>query len=201
MTLLSLLRNESVQFHREIHNNKFAKKILDKTISAEEFKDYLIKLYSIYKPIETAFLEFEEWGAFEVDIEKRLKTSDLIKDLENLGLKQDEINAIQIENNLPKLNHFDDVVGVFYVLEGIKLGGCIVARIIHSIPHIQLQQPLYFFDGNEEIIKENWKDSCRFIEEYGETTNKQEAIVEAAQETFIKLNNCLMKDNHTTIKK
>ena len=146
--------------------------------SHEQYAELLHKFYGYHFPLELAFDRF-----FTDDIiphySDRRKSDLILKDLDNLGMKQ----SITLATELPHLNTMPQAFGAYYVLEGSTQGGEIVANML--IKHAGLTpETTSFFNVYGEKKKEMWQSFKEKMDFFFGDRFKADEVIASANETF-----------------
>jgi heme oxygenase (biliverdin-IX-beta and delta-forming) len=146
--------------------------------SHDQYAQLLHKFYGYHFPMEMAFDRYftDEIIPHYTD---RRKSDLILKDLDNLGMKQ----SISLATEIPDLNNMQRAFGAYYVLEGSTQGGDIVAGML--IKHAGLTpETTSFFNVYGEKKKEMWQSFKKKLDYFFEDGGKGDEVVAAANETF-----------------
>ncbi|GAB6988673.1 biliverdin-producing heme oxygenase [Paenibacillus pini] len=186
--IIQILREETRPHHIQIEDNKYAKAIMDSSLSIEEYREYLERFYGFIKPMEQHMTHHEEWSRYDFDISARSKIKDLELDLVALGLTQKQIHDLSECPRIPNLVTFPAILGYLYVIEGSTLGGQLIMKQLKQTLNIQADVNGHYFNsyGSQEV-KTKWNEFREFMLSVPLSEGEQHIVIEAAKETFIML--------------
>ena len=171
--MIEQLREATRELHEQIEQENEAKKILDHTITLEEYKQLLLQNYIAYHTTEN------EISGHLADYRGK-KHEQLQMDLENLNMDSSLSSGIQADF---KCRTAAEALGAAYVVEGSALGGMVIAKELKKCPALSRIEKHYFFSGNRENMQE-WKLFKKQLEEREWTEEESAQAVEKAKETF-----------------
>ncbi len=96
-------------------------------------------------------------------------------------------------NKPPDLTHFAQALGCLYVLEGATLGGQIIARQLRQSFNFDAQYGAAFFNGYGAQTAEKWKTFGAALTFYATSSELEDTIIQAADETFLTLEQWLVR--------
>ena len=169
--MLSNLREETAELHRELENDNLANRIMDHTISITQYITLLMQNFIAYQSAETEINKYLTEAGCE-------KTTRLAKDLKNLGIENPGIN-------LPfKCSSRAEAIGASYVIEGSVMGGMIIGKELEKCENLKGLKKQHFFSGDRSSIK-GWNEFLKAVrlEEFSDADIN--AAVSKAKETFL----------------
>jgi heme oxygenase len=177
MTILARLKMET----RAAHDRIEAGMDLERRISSRDaYRDLLIRFHGFHKAWEEAAADRAPDRAF---FQRRRKTQLLVKDLEALGLKSEEIIRLPQCRPLIPLSAPEAVLGSMYVVEGSTLGGAVIAREVeHRLGFVAETGCAYFRSYGRDIAA-MWKSFGAVLLE-ASSPEADDVIVDSAQKTF-----------------
>ncbi|MBF9196191.1 biliverdin-producing heme oxygenase [Microvirga terrestris] len=177
MTILARLKTET----RAAHDRIETAMDLDRRIASREaYRDLLIRFYGFHKAWEEeAAGQAPDRGFFE----RRRKTQHLVKDLEALGLKSEDIIRLPQCRPLMPLLGSEAVLGSMYVVEGSTLGGTIIAREVERRLGFTAETGCAYFRSYGRDIAAMWRSFGAVLLE-ASSPKVDDLIVESAQKTF-----------------
>jgi len=188
VSILARLREETAPYHIQTEQNPYAAAITNGTITLTQYKNYLEKFYGFVRPVEAQLVQHAEWKVYNFDYETTRKTGLLEKDLQSLGLSMQEIGALPECPDLPEQKIFTQAAGVMYVLEGSILGGQMVIRMLNRALGVQPDINGHYFNSYGDKVRDRWKAFQQLlVETAADSTTREDQIIEAAKETFRKL--------------
>jgi heme oxygenase len=177
MTILARLKTET----RAAHDRIEAAMDLDRRIASRDaYRSLLIRFYGFHKAWE------EEAARRAPDrdfFERRRKTQHLVRDLEALGLKSDDIIRLPQCRPLMPLPGPEAVLGSMYVVEGSTLGGAIIARDVKNRLGLDAETGCAYFRSYGRDIAAMWESFGAVLLE-ASAPEVDDLIVESAQKTF-----------------
>lgn len=186
--IMGKLKEATREQHENLENTV---DVMNQMFSMENYKTLLSKFYRFYSSIEPelAKLDLKKYG---YDLNDRLKTPKLEKDLESLGIL-DEAKKLPAWNNLPSLDSAEKAFGALYVIEGATLGGQVINR--HLKQHLDLtpENGGLFFSGYGAKTGERWKEFIEITTNFAFQAKADETIVEAAKNTFDSFRDCFLE--------
>jgi len=171
MEIQNSLREATQQLHTDIEKDNTANKIVDHSISLEEYKLLLIQNYLAYQATE------HEIQRFLPDYEAG-KTSRLQKDLENLGIEN-----LRCELDFSCKNEAE-AIGAAYVVEGSAMGGMLIGKEIKNCPGLESISNQHFFNGERSSMM-GWNKFLKYLRSRDFNDQEIIAATNKAKETFL----------------
>lgn len=171
--MISRFREATRELHEQIEKENQAKKIMDHSISMEEYKLLLLQNYIAYRTVE------KEISRFLPEYEAS-KYRQLEKDLEQL--KVDVSIASQYESEFTCRNEVE-ALGAAYVVEGSVMGGMVISRELKNCPKLEDIGNQHFFSGDRDNVK-SWNKFKKGLESRDYTEAEKEEAAEKARDTF-----------------
>jgi heme oxygenase (biliverdin-IX-beta and delta-forming) len=177
MTLLERLKIETRSAHDRIER---AIDIEERIASKDRYRRLLVKFYGFHSAWEEAA------GASAPDpdfFRQRRKTGLLVRDLQALGMRPDEIRELPRCRPLMRLSSPEAVLGSMYVVEGSTLGGAIIARDVERHLGLTAETGCSYF-------RSYGRDTARMWSAFGamllaaSSPAADDAIIRSAGETF-----------------
>ena len=181
---LSLALKQRTKFpHQQLEKILLSKL---KSISAvSDYVDILNSFYGYIKPLET-FISTNIDNNLLPDYNKRRKSDALQEDLRCF----DSRLGSSLCHDLPTVNNTYQALGALYVLEGSTLGGQIISRMIAQKLQLQNFDGLAFFKSYGDETLKMW-DTFKQVLDEEVLQEDQHAVIETAEQTFIKFKNWL----------
>lgn len=177
MTLLERLKRETRPAHDRIEKAMD----LDRRIATRDgYRDLLIRFYGFHSAWEKAAAGMAPDRAF---FESRCKTQLLVRDLEALGMPNDEIIRLPQCHPLMPLPSPTAVLGSMYVVEGSTLGGAVIARDVERRLGLGPETGCAYFGSYGRDTAMMWK-SFGAVLLAASSPESDDLIVESAQRTF-----------------
>lgn len=185
MDILDKLRAETRADHDRLEALGLSGKIMDRTLSLGEYKKLILVQYIVHKELEALL---EENGVEELfpalEYGERRKMPLLEQDVEELEMKRSEIWAEEPAGKLPHLQKPYGLLGCVYVMEGATLGGMVIMKALKKNDQLSGIDNFYYFGCYGGDTGSRWKNFLEILNEEGNRPDAQEAVVEAAKETF-----------------
>lgn len=177
MTLLERLKIETRPAHDRIEQ---AIDLERRIATRESYRSLLCRFYGFHHAWEQAAAPVAGNRDF---FDRRCKTHLLIRDLQVLGMSQDEIINLPQCRSLMPLPSSHAVLGSMYVIEGSTLGGAIISREVERHLGLKAETGCAYFRSYGRDIGIMWKSFGAALLE-ASSPETDDLIVEKAQETF-----------------
>ncbi len=163
--------------------------VMNRMFNMDDYKMLLCKNYRFYSTIEPVVADLD-WSKVNFNFEERRKTGRIREDLKNLGVSDEEIDALPPWESLPALDTHAKAFGSLYVMEGATLGGQVINR--HLKEHLGLtpENGGSFFNGYGKETGPMWKDFGMAVTAFSEANDAGDTIVESAKATFDSYKKC-----------
>lgn len=176
------LKTETRPYHDAIEAVAFSNKIMDGSLTLEEYKLLIRNNYLLHFVLEQELNNNAEFTAIEgLEWDKRQKLALLKQDVEALGLN---IAEIEKEATAFKLNNGAEALGAFYVLEGSTLGGAMIARHLAKNPNLTQVEEYRFYGCYGDLVGPRWKAFQQALIAYSTSAEIEDAMVQSACKTF-----------------
>jgi heme oxygenase len=182
--ILSRLKEETRHQHVQTEGDV---DLMREDFNRDNYRDLLVKFYSFYKPFEAKMSEAIATNGIEFNHSERLNFPKLEKDLQALGMSDEEISNIRTTDELPNLDSGERIFGSLYVIEGSTLGGQVISRHLKQNLEIDETNGAAFFSGYGRNTGIMWKGFGEAITNFAETSENHDEIIAGANETFEKL--------------
>lgn len=171
--MISKLREETQQLHKEIEKDNLAGLIMEHSISLEDYKTLLLQNYISYKVVETAVLPFlNDFGTN--------KSEQLEKDL--IALDVDMSMLVRYKDAFSCANKME-ALGAAYVVEGSVLGGMMIAKELENCKALSPIAVHHFFNGDRNNVS-GWKNFLKRVNAKDFTEEEKQQAANMAKETF-----------------
>jgi len=171
MEILNSLREATQQLHADIEKDNTANKIMDHSISLEEYKLLLVQNYVAYKATEVEIQKF--LPDYKAD-----KTVRLQKDLANLGIGNLDC-ALDFN-----CNNESEAIGAAYVVEGSAMGGMLIGKEIKNCPALDSISNQHFFNGERSSMM-GWNKFLKYLRSRNFSDQEINSATSKARETFL----------------
>ncbi|CAJ1316513.1 biliverdin-producing heme oxygenase [Paenibacillus nuruki] len=184
--LLDRLRKDTAVYHEQIEGNFYAKGIMAKSLTLDEYRTYLAKFYGFLKPLEQqAVQHMGKLGSNAgFDMNVRAKSPLLEQDLIHLGMTVEEIHQLPLCTDLPDISTPARMYGAFYVIEGSTLGGQIITKQLMKFLPVDPEGGLHYFNAYGAETRAQWSAFRDLLLQTGVTEEDKENIISTAKETF-----------------
>ena len=170
--MLNSLREATAELHRKLEGDNLAGKIIDHSISLEEYRLLLIQNFIAYRTVEKQLKQF-------LPFENMEKTLQLEQDLLALGV-EDPVSIPELDFTC--VNEAE-AIGAAYVVEGSAMGGMLIGKEIPNCETLSSLPPQKFFSGGRDSVK-SWNNFLKFLRSRDFSKEEKEMASIKAQETF-----------------
>jgi len=186
MNLSLILKNKTEVSHQQLEKVLINK--LKAISSPTDYTEILQSFYSYINPLESSINKYVDESIVE-DYHKRRKSEALKSDLSYFNSTPEAQNAVEI----PEIKDTYEAIGALYVLEGSTLGGQIISKMISQKLQLTNFEGLSFFRSYGEETPLMWNAFKKVLDERI-AADEHEAVVQTAEQTFIKFKNCLLHE-------
>lgn len=149
-----------------------------------DYASWLARFLGLYEPIERSLATFPRWKESGFELPSRSQSSRIAADLTALDTDPDNVRHAP-PAMLPELPTFAHAVGVFYVLQGARLGGRLILRDLKTRIGPEIRGATRFFGGHGEAAGPTWQDVRVALDDFGrEHPQRRDQVVSGAQRTF-----------------
>lgn len=156
-------------------------KLMDSGVTLNCYQEYLKNLYGFYMPIEQYFtIKFAK--NCEINALHIQKSEWLAADLLAFNIQLDNLPICQL---LPEIQHWSQVLGIAYVLEGATLGGRVILKHLRkNLPELDKIECNYLMSYGIEL-NQHWQHFKSQLALYCLSHPAEETlIVNSAIDTF-----------------
>ena len=150
------------------------------TLDLERYTRLLSAYYGFYHELENRLLH-SPWHVDGFDLQQRLKTPALGKDLQALGVS---VQPLALCETLPAIHSQAAMLGVLYVLEGATLGGQVLRREMALRLDVNADNGGAFLNVYGAETGRRWKDFLDYLSRQPLDTDAAARAVMAARSTF-----------------
>lgn len=168
---MNSLRSETSELHRKIEKDNLASKVIDHSITREEYKLLLFQNFIAYSIAEAEITKFLD----ECTCDKSMR---LNKDLQKLGV---DLKFSALDFNCC---NEAEAIGAAYVIEGSAMGGMLIGKEVENCDSLQDLSNQEFFNGNRGNIK-SWNSYLKFLRSREFSKEETNLAVKKAKETFL----------------
>ena len=183
--------------HQHIENNLLLARLLQADDCVTHYRRVLAGFYGFYRPLEEALLAHPR-VVTDTTLHFRLgKYPLLAEDLHTIGLSQNQLAALPRCEELPPHRHWQEVLGVLYVLEGATLGGQLIRK--HLLAHLDARWhgALRFYACYGDRVGERWRTFQQLLAGHLPDDPADERLsmaIAAARQTFGLMDNWLARE-------
>ena len=175
---LNDIKSETANSHKKLESLPVSASILSPHMKMDDYVHYLSLMYDVHKNTEEVI--FPLLSGIIDDLEMRTKKHLIENDLHYLNHKRlfsNEVFKIQ-EPTLPF------ALGILYVIEGSSLGGRFILKNITTIPGLDNDNGISYFNGYGDKTGSYWKSFLNSLSEYEQNYNCGDTIIEGAVYAF-----------------
>jgi len=161
--LQEVLKQATSKQHQDLEQLMLVDKIMDGTLSLQEYQQILQTNYIIHAIIEQQLFEsLDENLQNELHINSRIKLPALLKDMQELNMDVTETKLNEQINILIGSNAA--VLGAMYVLEGATLGGNVIVKKLKVNVNLQkLNLNFHYYQVYGSNLISNWKNFLQVL--------------------------------------
>lgn len=177
MMLSDTLKRETQTLHDGLERNVFMEKLENKSFTHEDYKELLMLFYSLHHMSESQLSEYEE-----LDMPLRERCTHIEKDLEALGCSEKMMHKSCDTDLELKIDTLSKAYGALYVLEGSRMGGMFLTKMIRS--HLGEDVPVSYFEGFKDKTPAHVGAFKAFLNENAFKIEPKECI-QCAKDVFV----------------
>ena len=183
MTLTELLKQETNEKHITIGKSSAFTKLLSPNLTKETYIQIITGWYDFMKTLETNYFQFPQLFRIVPDLQERLKTKLLEKDVAEINTNHSVTSSTKI--SIPVCKTIHELIGILYVIEGSSLGAQFITKQLTSNSNLSnLSFHFYKGYGNETITK--WESFKKWLNIYGENYPESHSeILASANDCFV----------------
>ena len=161
--LQEILKQATNRQHDHLEQLMFVDKIMNGSLSVEEYKQILLTNYLVHARFEKNFHErLDSDLQQELHTNQRTKLAALEQDLIELNINQPKINSAK--SSIQILQNNAAILGAMYVLEGATLGGNVIVKKLKINPNLQnLHLNFYYYQVYGADLIARWKSFCQVL--------------------------------------
>ncbi|RZJ82043.1 MAG: hypothetical protein EOO47_02045 [Flavobacterium sp.] len=181
MTLQEKLKAHTQSLHNELEQQMFVNQIMQKTINIEQYKqlvscNYLVHLHNEDEIFDKLSVEIAD----KIVVHKRRKLQSLSFDVDEVGLKKQQLEQINI-TKLALKNEYA-ALGALYVLEGATLGGSVIIKQLRLNPNFpETFNFSYYGIYGKELIP-NWQEFLSHLNAL--SADRHDDVLAGAEQMF-----------------
>lgn len=179
-TARDALRRATQDIHERLHSHIVFRRLLSRSITRDEYRALLARLYGFHRPLETALSAHADVRP-DLEMGRRRRAHLLIADLRALGLGDADIAAMPLAAMPPRLDDPGRFLGSLYVREGAMLGGRVLAGRLNDLLGAGRNGRRFFAGRYQDTAL--WRRCCAELEAAAEAGHLK-AMTAAARDTF-----------------
>lgn len=158
--------------HDELEQLQLPQKLVDETISKDEYIQYLLRLHALHSDIEPQLQKFD-WGVVGLTLENYLRLPMIEKDLQSLQAPVPNKSSQDLE-----IASFDEALGYLYVLTGSTMGGMILSQKVLKL----FNGAHCYFSAFGQHTQQRWMQFLGALSHHGQQngTTSEDAIITGA---------------------
>lgn len=166
----SLLKENTNDLHTRLEQIGFIDKILNRSLTSEEYKKLIIANYIFHLSVEEKLQGIT--GIHQLNIKWKMPFLEKDK-IEVGGFEFKKLEPVFV------ITDISEALGCLYVLEGATLGGRVIKK---HLEHLSI--PMYYYGCYGEGGGLHWKKFMQDLATNIDTEEKAEATLNAAKKTF-----------------
>ena len=146
------LRSAVLDLHESLGNLEILDNLDSPRVSAENYREYLKKVWGLLAPIERALLDSPlQQTVEELIYPIRMKVPLIKADLLALGVAEAEIQTLPQVATPPALTSLPKILGVLYTIEGSLLGGIAVRGNVEPVLELSATHGTSFLNAYGDV--------------------------------------------------
>jgi heme oxygenase len=180
--ILENIKIQTLENHKLLEKSQLMLPIMNGTLVLKNYLRILNIFYGYFSPLERTIEKFKDMETYLPDFHTRRKSDLLLADLNLLT----QLPNISVCKDLPQISSLSQAFGCLYVMEGSTLGGRVISGIVNDRLNINASTGASFFNGYGADTGNKWKKFQEALSAYSNDNQKEEEIIAAANDTFIK---------------
>jgi heme oxygenase len=185
------LRDSIMPLHDEAERLGPLHKIPEKSVTLEEYKEILERLYGFVSVAEDVIQRKINDQCVGLDYESRKRIGHIEKDLLFLGSSKASIEQIPRCKDISHVETLPDALGCLYLFEGSRLGGLVLSKSLCEQFGFKDYRGYAYFGSNGSKVTFMWSSFRDFTETYVGKHGGGNEIILSAQKGFASLNKWL----------
>jgi heme oxygenase len=180
------LKEETGPLHKSLEQLPLSTALVSENISAEEYKEYLRRMYAIMQDVEDNVFPLLEKNV--PDLEQRKKKHLLEKDFDFLKIQAVGTKHLPVTGSVQMMSPAY-ALGILYVTEGSTLGGRVIMKNIQSSLGLTSAKGAAYFTGYGESTGILWKEFIKNLELCQEQNKAADEVIAGAKSAFTAIYN------------
>lgn len=172
------LKTQTADSHKKLECLPVSESIVSPEMKLSDYIHYLCLMHDVHKDIES--IVFPILSGIVDDLERRKKAHFIEDDLFYLNYNKTTVKRVF---NVGEIT-VPFALGVLYVIEGSTLGGRYILKNSTTISGLDKGQGISYFNGYGEKTGSYWKSFLAFLEEYEQSYNCGDTIIDGAIYAF-----------------
>jgi heme oxygenase len=172
------LKAETADHHKATEAVSFGDRIMNGSLTLEEYGVLIEKNYILHAVLEAA-LEESNLIPEELGFAARAKTASLIADMTLLGRSLPALPASTM-----RFQTSAEALGAMYVLEGATLGGAYIYKALQRNPVVAPLGKFNYYSVYGDLIGPNWKSFQEALIKHVQTKELEDLAIESAKQAF-----------------
>ena len=169
-TFLEHLRSKTAPMHKALEEVPVSKHIMSPDLNPERYKAYLQKVHCLHRDIEQTV--FPIVSEFIEDVNARIKTPAIEKDLHNMGTSAENCEVSLTDSKFSQSPAF--CMGMMYVSEGSTLGGMYIVKNVSATLGDKASNAVNFLTVYGSTTGSKWKQFLADLEKFQSSCNSEE---------------------------
>lgn len=191
--MIDRLNQETAVFHSESDHD--IDTLFRPNVSAEDYRDYLIRAYGFEAPLESA-LALSSALDMMLDLRGRARAGLIAQDLMRLGLRPATMAELPMCLTVPQFRGTAEALGWMYVVERGALAHAIIRRhLMTCLPDAMVTASAYLQSAGG-LLGTRWRQFGAALDEVAQHPAVADRIVASAHEAFRCHRRWMMQDHH-----
>jgi heme oxygenase len=186
------LKDSITPFHEQAQKLGPLNSIVAGSITMNEYKDCLGRLYGFTLPAERVIERLMANSGLKLDYQLMRRTPHLVMDLAFLDTGQAEIDRLPLNKELSEVDSAPKALGLLYLFEGSRLGGLTLAGLLRNHFGFTNLQGYAYFASDGENVHVLWRSFRKELDRYVARAGNEDEIIESARRSFSALNAWLL---------
>lgn len=186
MEILSQLRSATRELHTKLDHSPSLLRLLSPQLTSGEYADILQRLHGVVAPLEEAlFADHERLAHWRIKPWQQRRCFNLRRDLSALGVNACELSLARARVPISCNASHSEWLGCFYVAEGSRLGGQLIAGRVAKTLGLS-SEGLTFFSSDGADVASIWRDAQNVIVTQSQMLSQSDlaAMLTSARSTF-----------------
>ena len=188
MILSESLKEATNESHIQIGKTEAFSQLLSPSLTKEEYTNIITGWFHFITKLEKEYLKLPGIHNIIPDLDERLKTSLLQKEIQELKINN---TSPTIDSTTPECTNINQFLGILYVLEGSTLGAQFITKQLKTNQNLS-ELSFHFYNGYAKFTTEKWETFKNSLNTYGQQhINSHQEIIASANACFVCLSNSI----------